>query len=71
MACSPLIGIQTLLNNDLVKEESVEKLTNVQFRYHKNKVEGVIKTVSGFMYTLDAWIRRTRVLGWLTWIGIL
>ncbi len=35
MACSPLIGIQMLLNNDPIKEDSVKKLTNVQFQYHK------------------------------------
>ncbi len=35
MACSPLIRIQMLLNNGLIKEDSLERLLNVQFQYHK------------------------------------
>ncbi len=44
MTCSPLIGIQILLNNDPIKKDSMKKLIkiNVQFQYHKNKVEGVV-----------------------------
>ena len=34
MVCSPVRGIQKLLRNGPIKEDSVEKLLNVQYRCH-------------------------------------